>query len=403
VLGQKKDAISQAPNLHKFISHTNRMAAWVVTEILKLTDRHQTSETISKFIRIGKELSELRNFAGVMNVLTALHSGCIGRLKSAWEQVPKREISDFEELTEELSVLGHYKKYRETLKDLPVSVPCIPLIPVTCSDLNGFSEVLENFTQEGWINWDKHSKVAAHIWSVKRFMRARYIFRPVEIIQDYINSSEIWEGEKPLAAIAKIRDSMDIPIIPTIDSSDDKKLKLKKTNERSVKMTDRDWQLLNAGALTTLYGASETVLPMGIENRHIFRIKKGSVRVVKKIEEKNVTVARMYERDMFGEISMLLRVDKAKTTAAIIADQETHILKYQIEFVIKVCLQEPNLSEKLNKILVLNLVKRLKDFGSIKKELKISTEENEKEKKPQKSKVKRTPSKKGLGKKISCT
>jgi len=202
----KKDAMVRAPNLTKFINHTNRMAAWVVTELLRVKNPQVVAELITKFIHIGKELLEMRNYNGVMIILTALHSATIGRLKTAWAAVKNSEKKDFEDMTESLSLLGHYKNYRETLRTLPPSTPCIPLIPVTCSDLNGLGEVLENVTEEGWINWDKHSKVANHIWSVKRFMRARYIFKPVESVQSYIESAEVWEGEKTVAAVAKLRE-----------------------------------------------------------------------------------------------------------------------------------------------------------------------------------------------------
>lgn len=40
----------------------------------------------------------------------------------------KKDKADFDALTEALSLMGHYKNYRETLKTLPASTPCIPLI-----------------------------------------------------------------------------------------------------------------------------------------------------------------------------------------------------------------------------------------------------------------------------------
>lgn len=155
-----------------------------------------------------------------------------------------KDVKDFETLTESLSLLGHYKNYRETLKTLPASTPCIPLIgrtqkffvktkyfflAVTCSDLNGLGEVLENITSEGHINWEKHSKVAHHIWyvqpedvlfffsyfffsrSVKRFMRARFVYHTLPELQTYLRKAPIWEGEKTLSAIAKLRDTFSAP------------------------------------------------------------------------------------------------------------------------------------------------------------------------------------------------
>jgi len=234
--------MSSAPNLTKFINHTNRMAGWVVTEILREKNPQIVSELMVKFIHIGKELLEMRNYNGVMNILTAIHSATIGRLKTAWAGVPNREKKDFEDLTESLSLLGHYKNYRETLKTLPPSTPCIPLIPVTCSDLNGLGEVLENSTAEGWINWDKHSKVANHIWSVKRFMRARYIFKQVDVLKNYIESAEVWEGEKTLAAIAKLREKFGGRISDKMNDSTKKEKK--QTKEKDEKKTKQGLKII---------------------------------------------------------------------------------------------------------------------------------------------------------------
>lgn len=81
----KKDAKVRAPNLTKFIEHTNRISNWVVTEILSqktkegefLTKDVLTvsglEQEITFWIKVGQSLLELRNYNGVMNILTSLH------------------------------------------------------------------------------------------------------------------------------------------------------------------------------------------------------------------------------------------------------------------------------------------------------------------------------------------
>lgn len=55
-------------------------------------------------------------------------SATIGRLRQAWGEVKKQDKEAFEALTESLSLLGHYKNYREELKTLDPSTPVVPLI-----------------------------------------------------------------------------------------------------------------------------------------------------------------------------------------------------------------------------------------------------------------------------------
>lgn len=54
------------------------MNRWVTSEILQQSTRDSLANAIAMFIRIGKELLELRNYQGLMNVIAALHSNTIG-------------------------------------------------------------------------------------------------------------------------------------------------------------------------------------------------------------------------------------------------------------------------------------------------------------------------------------
>eukprot|EP01130_Rhizamoeba_saxonica_P014731 TRINITY_DN6464_c0_g1_i1.p1 TRINITY_DN6464_c0_g1~~TRINITY_DN6464_c0_g1_i1.p1 ORF type:complete len:1172 (+),score=302.35 TRINITY_DN6464_c0_g1_i1:87-3518(+) len=372
------NAMELAPNLTTFINHTNRISQWIITEILKPSDMHTQVQMITHFIRIARELNDLRNYSGLMCILTALQSAAIERLSEAWSYVNQKDIRDFKMLCDNFNVLGHYKNYRRALNELPASVPCIPIIVVTCSDLNGLGEVLKNKTEEGYINFIKHSKFSHHIWGVKRFMRARYIFHSSTIIQQYIKNAETWEGDSTLAAIATLRNKG--------ANAQNNELSTKKVSKRASsarlsvqyspkfsqmaknpELTERDWQVLGTGATRLEFDPEDCILKEGDINRHLFRIVSGICRVDKEIEGNLVTVAIMEEGSMFGEISMLLRGEQGKATAWIIADTDVVINRYNSEFVLNVCASEPSISIKLNKILALKLAARLKSFHSKKK------------------------------------
>jgi son of sevenless-like protein len=73
-----------APGITKFTNHINKMINWVTTEILKVPEAQDRANVITKFIKIAKELRELLNFNGVMEILSSLHSGAVSRLKQSW-------------------------------------------------------------------------------------------------------------------------------------------------------------------------------------------------------------------------------------------------------------------------------------------------------------------------------
>ena len=80
----KSDKESKAPNIMVYIIWFNKVSRWVSTEIVKGNNAQERSVIIGKFIEIGMKLKELRNFNGVMEIISSLHSSSISRLKQSW-------------------------------------------------------------------------------------------------------------------------------------------------------------------------------------------------------------------------------------------------------------------------------------------------------------------------------
>jgi len=198
----------------------------------------------------------------------------------------------------------------------------------------------------------------------------------VDAIKRYIEEAEVWEGEKTLAAIAKLRERFGGAASQRELLTKNNKEQDDKRTRKDVKMSSRDWDLLSPGSETRRYSVGEIVLAYGVVNRHLFRVKRGTVRVEKVINGQVIVIDKMEEKSTFGEISMLLRAEQGTTTASIIADSNgTEIIKYKIDFVLEMCRHESSLSEKLHKIIALKLSERLRNFGK----KKYITEEIEKE------------------------
>jgi len=325
---------------------------------------------------------ELNNFNGLMSILTALHGSALSRLKLAWAEVPDKDKSLFENLTEQVSLLGHYKNYREKLKNVPQGTPCIPLIAVVCSDLNVLMEVLKPKTEAGLINFDALAKYANSIWSIKKYMRCRYSLKEQPDIRNYIlnniKDEFLWEGDKALAAVADLRNrfpdgipqTSETPGAPPGKSSfRGNRTKTKSSSSMTTsgsELTDREWDILAGGLPAQKYSPGEVILPPNIQNKHLFKIKKGTVKVQKIIPgEGPRTVAKMKEGAIFGEISVLLRgSEQGTTTASIIAVDEVECYKYKADFVLQMCQTKPVISQKLNKLLCIKLAQRLARIGS---------------------------------------
>jgi len=234
------------------------------------------------------------------------------------------------------------------------STAVIPLIAVTYSDLYRLGEVLENVTPEGWINWDKHCKFAGHIWSVKRFMRARYYYKGIPEIQDYISHAPVYRGEKTMAAIAKLRDDFcTTEEARQIDLAKADAPKKKEIKSEESELTDKEWALMEKGGQQLKYKSGETVLELGTVGNYLIRVRKGTSTVYTTNQGTRLPVAMVKQGSMYGEMSLLR--GKLDSSSMITAETDTEITRYSIDYVLGICHAVPVFSERLNKILSLRL------------------------------------------------
>lgn len=104
------------------------MTSWITTEILKFPTVASRANALSLFIHAMQHLELLRNYNGLIHVLSSLHSSTISKLKQSWEMVPKRDKELFDRLTALMDTSFHYKAYNETLRTISNEQPTIPLV-----------------------------------------------------------------------------------------------------------------------------------------------------------------------------------------------------------------------------------------------------------------------------------
>jgi CRP/FNR family cyclic AMP-dependent transcriptional regulator len=370
----RRNAADIAPNLTKAIECSNHFANWMITEILKQKSFEHMSELIVKLIKVGKAFQVIHNYSGVLQVVTALSNSAINKLKGAWALIPSKskDMIALEELTDTVSPLGHYKKYRDAFAARPANEPCLPILAATLSDLNGYEEVFNATTADGAVNWAKMSRVSARIWDVCS-LNVSYDYKPVYYIQNFIKEGTSWTDNLTTCAIADLR-TREINKISSEKGDKEKRSSSKRKSTSALgdadvgprdELTDRDWQLLmtNSGP-AKIFAPGQLVLAAGSPNDSLFRIKHGSVRVIKEIGDQLMEVANMGEGSMFGEVSMLLRSQKEGTaTASIIAAEETEVVILAIDSVMALLASKPALAEKLHRILAIKLARRLRDMG----------------------------------------
>lgn len=79
------DKAEKAPNLTRHIQYFNRFSAVVVSSILKYKDTKQRVQALTLFLLVAEECRLLNNFNTVIEIVAALQSTPIHRLKITWK------------------------------------------------------------------------------------------------------------------------------------------------------------------------------------------------------------------------------------------------------------------------------------------------------------------------------
>lgn len=193
-LGQawtKKEKEVKSPHVLRMIHWSNEVSWWVTTEVLKRDSPKLRSDVLKYFIKLAKYCKDLNNFNAVFEILAALQSSAVDRLKRTWEKLERVVKVMHLELTGVTSRDKNFKNLRDHLKkSLP---PCIPYLGMFLTDLTfidqGIPDRLKSEKiQDGLINFDKLRQTAIVIKQIQLFQQTGYGLEPVKEIREYLTT-----------------------------------------------------------------------------------------------------------------------------------------------------------------------------------------------------------------------
>ncbi|AOA63779.1 Putative GDP/GTP exchange factors [Komagataella phaffii CBS 7435] len=117
------------------ISRFNLMNNWIISEILLTANLEDRMLTISKFIHIAKHCQSLQNYATLLQIVLALNSTRISRLKSTWEGINAGDILILRSLEKITYPSKNFRNLRIELDKVTASKGCIPFIGIYLNDL----------------------------------------------------------------------------------------------------------------------------------------------------------------------------------------------------------------------------------------------------------------------------
>ncbi|ORY51927.1 ras GEF [Rhizoclosmatium globosum] len=185
----------KSPNITRMVHWSNHVVQWIATEILSVKENHKLrAQVFERIISLGHQLEKLNNFNGVREVLAAIESSAIYRLKKTKSLVGAKHMKMLDDLLRVASSEHNYKNLRARIHS--ANPPIIPFPGVYQSDLVFLSTCNKNILDGGLVNFHKFQKEAGYILEFQTYQKTLYNFEVIVEIQDMVKSFKVFTEEE---------------------------------------------------------------------------------------------------------------------------------------------------------------------------------------------------------------
>lgn len=117
------------------IARFNLMVNWIISEILLTKHQNERIAIISRFIHVAQNCYSLQNFSSLMQIILALTSEKVQKLKETWKNLAPGDILMLKNLEELASPFKNFLNIRICINKMKPSKGCIPFVGLYLSDL----------------------------------------------------------------------------------------------------------------------------------------------------------------------------------------------------------------------------------------------------------------------------
>lgn len=324
-----------APNILALTEWFNRSSCWFSTKIVAKDTPEHRAAVIETVIDIGLTFLQLHNYSGLMQVLACLNSSAIDRLQQTWALLSNKTWSDFQTLNNIMRTEKNFKNYRQVLKELSSSEPCIPYLGMMLTDYTFMDDNNPKYLDENdqLVNIQRIQLIGAKMREFSSFQNSSYknTIPTNPDIREAILSERVWDDSE-IFRLSKVREESSAIKIEPGQGRRGKFGTTSRSGKRAsflgnsatggeAGLSNREWELLMTNASKVQYQHNQIVFEEGITNSNLFRIIEGGVRFEKEGADGPIVVARVGEGQVFGEMSFL---GKNATSATAVADSQSN-------------------------------------------------------------------------------
>lgn len=143
------------------IARFNLMVNWIISEVLLTKQLDERVQIISRFIHIGQSCLQLQNYSTLMQILLALTSERLAKLRNTWKSLPPGDILILKNLEELASPVKNFLNLRVSINKIQPSKGCIPFVGLYLSDLI-FNTERPKFVNKSLVNFARF-RTSVHI------------------------------------------------------------------------------------------------------------------------------------------------------------------------------------------------------------------------------------------------
>ncbi|KAI8818638.1 ras guanine nucleotide exchange factor domain-containing protein [Fimicolochytrium jonesii] len=178
---------TDAPNILRMTRWSNHVVQWLVTEIVTAKDNVKTRAAVfEKTVALGQALDKLKNFNGVKEIVAALQTSSVYRLKKTKEAVSSKYMRMYDELVKSVSSELNYKHLRAAIR--ASDPPLIPFPGLYQGDLVFIDTCQKNKIDGGLINYQKLESISRTLMELEAYQQVPFALEPITEIQDYIRN-----------------------------------------------------------------------------------------------------------------------------------------------------------------------------------------------------------------------
>ncbi|KAJ3212103.1 hypothetical protein HK099_007803 [Clydaea vesicula] len=172
------------------VTRSNVIKNWVALEICSLDKVKLRKKVILKFIAIAHACLELNNFNSCLFITLGLLCPAVQKLKSSWELIQAKELTNFKSLELLLDPTSNMKNYRILLSQS--SSPFIPFIPILIKDLKFLLDGNSKTVGEDLINFELYRSLIEIIEYQFGMLKFGYPFQEqFNFLINHVNNSTL--------------------------------------------------------------------------------------------------------------------------------------------------------------------------------------------------------------------